>query len=581
MDEEDTEDFNERCAQCSEVNWGLTDGGRFYCRSCHNLTERTREVVNTDFITNTRVQTISKGSKKQEKTDGGCEWYVCEGFQLILKKQAEALEALGVCPQMKDEVLCNFWRCYLQKSKQAYCIRPAGETVKALSVCDSSTDVDSDTERSSLLHLLSLSESEGDLQTDNSFASSTSKVSENTSVCSGSVDGSLYLKKNQKDKLRMTMPMTLSFCYMALLWLREPMTLSDLLRFVVEGHIPYLNVFQHFPEKMKLCGLDLKIFCVESWPVYEDVYNKMLELAVFLELPRFPDITDTCFLHPDMLCMKYLMEANLPDELHNWTCRVVKKIGIGDVDFLTLVPGNMSTRKVKYDVLAAAVIVVVLKLLFLLDDKYEWLLSDFAGERNKNSKEGGPYFEFKKWYKVIKCSLDEKQKKLDEERAKYLWRCEKPLFYSAKMKSKVLKRRQMVVNLQNQFGKLSGSVRPPEKPNPSSFQLSWSEENTDGSCFHGHSLKGILQEKCGLLKPMNPDYWLCTVKLCTEKSCGHLAHYSREENFPQSYHFVLRLFSFLLRIQPSYIHDEVCVIEHKLFNKKLYKKPKYSRGLRK
>lgn len=75
----------------------------------------------------------------------------------------------------------------------------------------------------------------------------------------------------------------------------------------------------------------------------------------------------------------------------------------------------------------------------------------------------------------------------------------------------------MVVNLQNQFGKLSGSVRRAEKPNPSSFQLSWSEENTDGSCFHGHSLKGVLQEKCGLLTAMNPDYWLCTVKLCNEK----------------------------------------------------------------
>lgn len=32
-------DFNERCAQCSEVNWGLTDGGRFYCRTCHNVIE--------------------------------------------------------------------------------------------------------------------------------------------------------------------------------------------------------------------------------------------------------------------------------------------------------------------------------------------------------------------------------------------------------------------------------------------------------------------------------------------------------------------------------------------------------------
>lgn len=33
--------------------------------------------------------------------DEGWEWYVCEGFQLVLKQQAEALEALGVCPQMK------------------------------------------------------------------------------------------------------------------------------------------------------------------------------------------------------------------------------------------------------------------------------------------------------------------------------------------------------------------------------------------------------------------------------------------------------------------------------------------------
>lgn len=31
---------------------------------------------------------------------------------------------------------------------------------------------------------------------------------------------------------------------------------------------------------------------------------------------------------------------------------------------------------------------------------------------------GGRYFEFKKWYEVVKRSLDVKQKKLDEEKAK-------------------------------------------------------------------------------------------------------------------------------------------------------------------
>lgn len=51
--------------------------------------------------------------------DGGCEWYICEGFQLVLKKQVEALEALGVCPQMKVcRCQCEFYTlcvCMLQK----------------------------------------------------------------------------------------------------------------------------------------------------------------------------------------------------------------------------------------------------------------------------------------------------------------------------------------------------------------------------------------------------------------------------------------------------------------------------------
>ncbi|XP_054239367.1 TATA box-binding protein-associated factor RNA polymerase I subunit B [Indicator indicator] len=400
-----------------------------------------------------------------------------------------------------------------------------------------------------------------------------------TSAYSGSVDGSLYLREKPREKLRMTMPMTLSFCYMALLWLREPITLSDLLRFAVEGHIPYLNVFQHFPEKMKLCGLDLKIFCVESWPGYEEVHSKMLELAAFLKLPRFPDVTPSCFLHPDMLCMKYLMEANLPDALHSWTCLLVRKLGLGAAEVLTLVPAGEASSRVRHDLLAAALIVVVLKLLFLLDDHYEWLLSDFAEERNKNNKEGGTCFELKKWYRVVRSALDVEQQRLDEERAKCLWRCEKPLSYSAQRRSKVLKRREIVVSLQNQFGKLAGRVPPAEKPKPASFQFQWSEESPAGSCFHGHSLQAVVQDGCSPPRPLNPHYWLCTAKLCSQRLCGHLAHY-RGVDFPQSYHFVLRLFSFLLRVEPSSLHQEVCLLEHKLFHKRLSKKPRSSTRLR-
>ncbi|XP_025057636.1 TATA box-binding protein-associated factor RNA polymerase I subunit B [Alligator sinensis] len=571
-------DYNEPCVQCSDVNWGLTDEGKFYCKSCHNVIERTKEVLVSDVIPNTKIQSISKGLRKRKKIDKGWEWYVCEGFQYILKKQAEALQKLGVCPRMKDEILCSFWRCYLQKSKQAYCPRPVNDTPLELVVSDSATDVDSEPERVSSFDLSSFSGSDIDVQTECSFEqiSSVDKTSETMSVHSGSIDGSSYLRKRRKENVRMSMPMTLSFCYMALLWLKEPMTLSDLLRFVAEGHIPYINAFQYFPEEIKLYGLDLRIFRVESWPKYEDVHNKMLELATFLDLPRFPAITDSCFLHPDMLCIKYLMEANLPDELHSWTCRVVKKTGVGEADFLTLDAENKSARKVNYDIISVAIIIVVLKLLLLLNDQYEWVLSNFAEERNKKNKEGRLWFDFRKWYKVVKKSMDIEQKKLDEERARCLWKCEKPLFYSAKQKAVALKRRQMIQSLQRQFDALTDSSQVTEKQSPSSFQLSWDEENPDGSCFHGHSLEGFLQEKCNLHRPMNPEYWLCTVKLCNKKICGHLAHY-KEGDFSKSYQFILNLFSFLLRVDVSLIHEEVCLIEHKLFNARLHKSKKKSK----
>lgn len=61
---------------------------------------------------------------------------------------------------------------------------------------------------------------------------------------------------------------------------------------------------------MKIAALTLSLF--QSWPDYEDIYKKMIKVALFLDLPRFPDITEDCYLHPNVLCMKYLMEVNLP-----------------------------------------------------------------------------------------------------------------------------------------------------------------------------------------------------------------------------------------------------------------------------
>lgn len=58
--------------------------------------------------------------------------------------------------------------------------------------------------------------------------------------------------------------------------------------------------------------------------------------------------------------------------MHDFTCQVVKMTGIGEVDFLTFDPVAKMPKTVKYDVQAVAIIVIVLKLLFLLNDNLEW-----------------------------------------------------------------------------------------------------------------------------------------------------------------------------------------------------------------
>ncbi|XP_078146183.1 TATA box-binding protein-associated factor RNA polymerase I subunit B [Centroberyx gerrardi] len=75
------------------------------------------------MIGSNRISSLSKGIRLK-KPEHGRQWMICEGFQFILRNQADALLQLGVCPAFKDEVLCQMWRLYLQKSRQAFTNTP-------------------------------------------------------------------------------------------------------------------------------------------------------------------------------------------------------------------------------------------------------------------------------------------------------------------------------------------------------------------------------------------------------------------------------------------------------------------------
>ncbi|XP_068136419.1 TATA box-binding protein-associated factor RNA polymerase I subunit B isoform X2 [Hyperolius riggenbachi] len=576
MDEEDTRGYKEPCPQCSEVNWGISDEGKFYCKSCHTVIEKTREVDEEDlFLQGAKVQSLSRGLRKEKREEKGWEWYVCEGFQFVVFKQAEALQALGVNPRIKDEVICNFWRRYLQKTRQAYCKKPVPISLSLSEGSQSSADFSDLSSEPEVFSNLFTSDSEGgsisntgSILPSSAHATSASEAEGFVSVRSGSIDGASYKKKRKRWERKMSMPMTLAFCYLSLLWLRESITLSDLLRLVFNHHIPYFNPEQYFPEQTKIYGLDISIFKVQSFPEYRNILELTHELGVYLDLPRFPPMTDTCFYHPNVLCMKYLMEVNLPDELHNWTYRVAKKTGLDDVTALTYDPLRKQTRLIPYDIQAVAIIVIVLKILFILNDDWEWKTSKIAQERNKNAET--TVFDFKKWYETIRPCMEEAQQRLKEEQARFSWKADRVLHYSRKSRSKMVKRKRMAGNLKRQFSKLAGAAPDAGNHGPSSFLFNWEEQNTSKIYFHGHSLEGITQFGDRLLSGKKTHYWFSCLKKCTSKYCKHWKLYDSSK-FSGSYDFVLSLFSLVLGVELCTIHHEVCLIEEKLFENFLKK----------
>ncbi|XP_018599025.1 TATA box-binding protein-associated factor RNA polymerase I subunit B [Scleropages formosus] len=549
--------FQEQCSQCSAVDWGVTEEGGYFCRSCHNVIERTLEVLDS-YHSNYRVSRISRESKKNKKLEHGNDWMVCEGFQFILKHQAEALLEMGVCPQFKDDVLCNFWRRYLQKSNQAYTRNPV--TVERFQL---GSDTDGASESLSLSDFCP-SASETDVES--SAPSSISGFSSDggaSSVCSGSLDANSYHSTAERKRWNlMTMPMTLAFCHLSLLWLREALTLSDLLRFVAEGHIPYINAYQVFPEEMKLYGKDSQIFRVESIPSHRKVQQEAHKLAVFLDLPRFPPVTQEYMLHPALLSLKYLTEANLPDELHLWVCRVMEQAGVGEGTYLTYDPLGRKSCLLSYDILAAALIIVTMKLLFKMDDQKEWKLSKKTDTENKQNKDNG-IFCLRKWYKTVQRALDLAKEKEVEEIARQSWKPRKPLYSSRKQKCVILKRRRVVEHLQTSFQKLTNSTPEPQQSPPCSFRFRWGEVDGDGPSYYNQHLGSVVMEKNGSLHLMNPKYWHTALKPCQPKQCRD--HFREiEPTLPRSYIFLLQLFSFLLGVGESCIHAQVIQVERLL-----------------
>ncbi|KAM6915490.1 TATA box-binding protein-associated factor RNA polymerase I subunit B [Xenentodon cancila] len=541
--------FKEPCVQCAAVDWGVSEEGRFFCRSCHNVIERTRHVVDPTFNQGfNKVTTMSRGTSNK-KPEQGLPWMVCEGFQFILQNQADALLRLGVSPPFKDDVLRQLWRLYLQKSRQAYTHNPV--TGSASGPLGVESDVDSVAGS-----VTSASES--------APLSYASTDKEGSSDWSGSKDGRAYqLARRRRSHNLMSMKKTLALIHLALVWSREALTLGDLLRLVKDGFVPYVKAHEQLPERMKLFGKDALLFQVEKVPSHHVVHKEAQVLAVYLQLPAFPSVTGQTLLHPAPLSLRYLIDANLPDELHMWVCRLVKRARLDDPSSLTFHPGSHPVLP-RYDVQTGALIIVTMKVIFGLDDHTEWDLSNYAGLQD----DIGDQFSLRSWYKLMAATLIRAQEKGEQDIARKRWKGKKPIFERRRDKCWIMKKKRTAEQLQNCFEKLSSCPVDVHGVAPSSFRFRWGdEEGSDGPSLHHMKLDGVMTLKHGVQTPWNVSYWYPALKPCTHRMCSN--HFSEmEATLPRSFTWLLQLFSFMLDVKLCNLYEEVLRVERRVFGSK-------------
>ncbi|XP_016889019.1 TATA box-binding protein-associated factor RNA polymerase I subunit B isoform X2 [Cynoglossus semilaevis] len=519
MNDELTATFTQPCAQCSAVNWAVSDEGRFYCRSCHNVAERTEDVVDTTFTPGSaRISNLTRRSRTRTPDR---QWWICEGFQFILKNQADALVDLGVSAHFRDQVLCQLWRLYLQKSRQAFTSDPIRSSAHQLRITDSDVD----------------SEGSG-------------------SDWSGVLGNSVHLSESQRQvHTLMNMRRTLALIHLALVWSRAPLTLSDVIMLVRAGLLPYTDVYEKLPDKLKVEGVDVLTFRVHNVPSHQELHTEAQALVHFLQLETFPPISSQSQLHPALLSLRYLSDANLPDQLHPWLLHLMKRAAVEDQTLYTFDSTSCPVLP-QHDIQTVAIIIVTIKVVFGLNDCTEWDLCDVDDQSEA-------VFSLRRWFRLTQAALRSAEQSRNQLICRTQWKSGCGLYQNRRSRSLGLKRKRTSDQVQRCFQNLSSPVAA-RRCSSSSFRFCWGgDDGADGPSLHHQKLTSVLTMNHNMLTPTNATYWLparCTCYLDMHKS-----HFQDMKAWlPHSFLQLLNFFSFLIDVKPTVLFQEVLNLERRL-----------------
>ncbi|XP_062566075.1 TATA box-binding protein-associated factor RNA polymerase I subunit B-like [Saccostrea cucullata] len=392
------------CETCDGEDYEEIDGF-FYCTTCQTQSQAFRvEEIEDEYRappSHTLEIRSSKSQSKQKREDKekdlGRPWHTYEAFQKIIKEQVKSLIKLGADPALKN-IVFKFWCRYLsitgiafpedldkqkemfagfQRQREVYpatienpIIPPVRFRKTHLQRFGMSVRKSKQMqEKQELMDALRNEEFyEGDnpLEDDNPSESSVIEEEEE-------------LEENrtnliQEDSVRrtiqwMSMNRTLCFCFLGLRKMKCLVTASDIVRWVKQGHIPYLQATKILPSDMKFSSTDNKAFTTKV-PTVEEITKTTERLINFLR----EDETEVS-IPTSILISKILVLMNLPGELHGF----VQRLHLLRADNVSL-EGEEEECSVNNEVIAMMCIITTLQLLLGLNDKMEWELSKCAKE---------------------------------------------------------------------------------------------------------------------------------------------------------------------------------------------------------
>ncbi|KRY01135.1 TATA box-binding protein-associated factor RNA polymerase I subunit B [Trichinella pseudospiralis] len=308
------------CSQCDCSEFDIVDG-YYFCVSCGAQSQYSEQHMNNEDEDASLFMDVSSSDSKSKVEDHvkfTPEQLMLNAYTKVMQLQADALIACGF-PESVKTAICILWFDYV---KDALLVKRAS---------------------SILLDIERAEEFDEDNQEQLSDCGSTSK-----------------------NKLALVNPqVTLSICYFACMKCSCTVLLSDIYRLLKMGHLPY---FANDP-----------LFCNNDDPSLAKFYSgsSLFSLShlywMFGRLAELMSFEDFVSIKPVFVLTRFWVDLNLPSELFKAAVFVLRQISFDtDTQWSNFCPKFRSDRpKIPLETQVMAVLIVVLKLLFGLNDQHE------------------------------------------------------------------------------------------------------------------------------------------------------------------------------------------------------------------